>query len=110
MLLLMANVGETALFLSVMILVVANSGALPSENLMLSRFAPAAHQGLAFGIKFVLVFGAAPIGIWLIKVTRQWTGDFSGLLIGLGVTVLLIIPFILLLPRDTDRKIIDAIT
>lgn len=110
MLLLMANLGETALFLSVMILVVANSGALPSENMMLSRFAPAAHQGLAFGIKFVVVFGAAPIGIWLIKVTRQWTGDFSGLLIGLGVTVLLIIPFVLLLPRDTDRKVIDVVS
>ncbi len=100
MLLLMAIVGEAALFMAAMMLVVVNTGALPSENLMLSRFAPAAHQGLAFGIKFVLAFGAAPLGIWLIKITREWTGDFSGLLIGLGVTVGLMIPIILFLPNE----------
>lgn len=95
LLVLAAVSGESLLFLAAMLLVIANTGALPAENILLSRFAPPDHQGLAFGIKFVLAFGASPIGIWLVALSRSVTGDFSGLLLGLavlaGVTVLLIL-------------------
>ncbi len=47
MLLMMASFGEVALFLSAMMLVLVNTSALPAENLMLSRFAPADNHGLA---------------------------------------------------------------
>lgn len=36
---------------------------LPAENMLLSRYSPARHQGLAFGVKFVLAFGTAPVAI-----------------------------------------------
>ena len=108
MLLLMASFGEAALFLAAMMLVVANTGALPAENLMLSRFAPAEHQGVAFGVKFVLAFISAPLGIWLIKIAREWSGDFSGLLIGLGFAVAAMIPLILFLPNERSQKPLAA--
>ena len=31
--------------------------------MLLSRYSPARHQGLAFGVKFVLAFGTAPVAI-----------------------------------------------
>ena len=100
MLLLMANLGEHGLYLAALLLVIVNTAALPAENLMIARFAPAAHQGLAFGVKFVLAFGAAPLGIWLIKLTREWSGDFSLLLTGLACAVALVVPVVLLLPGE----------
>ena len=106
MLLLMASFGEAALFLAAMMLVVVNTGALPAENLMLSRFAPAEHQGLAFGVKFVLAFTSAPLAIWMIKISREWFGDFSGLLIGLGLMVALMIPLILFLPNERSPRLL----
>jgi MFS transporter, FSR family, fosmidomycin resistance protein len=86
-----------------MMLVLVNTSALPAENLMLSRFAPADHQGLAFGVKFVLAFISAPLAIWLIKIARELTGDFSGLLIGLSLSVALVIPLILFLPNERSE-------
>lgn len=98
--LLLAIVGlhEHPLFVIALLLVAVNTAVLPAENLMIARFAPAAHHGLAFGIKFVLAFGAAPLGIWLIKVTRESTGDFSLLFTGLAITAALVVPVVLLLP------------
>ncbi len=84
LLVLAAVSGEGLLFMAAMLLVIVNTGALPAENMMLSRFAPADHQGLAFGIKFVLAFGAAPLGVWLIEISRAQTGGFSALLYGLA--------------------------
>ena len=40
-----------------------STSALPAENLLLARYAPREHQGLVFGLKFVLAFGAAPLAI-----------------------------------------------
>lgn len=109
MLLLMASFGEATLFLAAMMLVVVNTGALPAENLMLSRFAPAQHQGLAFGVKFVLAFTSAPLAIWLIKISREWVGDFSGILLGLSVMVALMIPLLWFLPDErSPRPVTEA--
>jgi len=96
----MAWFGEGALFFAAVGLVIVNTSALPAENMMLARFAPAQHQGLAFGIKFVLAFGAGPIGVLLIKYGREWTGDFTALLMGLAALAAFAVLVVLLLPRD----------
>ncbi len=100
MLLLMAMSGEVILFLASMMMVIASSASLPSENMLLSRFAPAQHQSLAFGVKYVLAFGAAPLGIWLINVMRDWTGDFTGLLYSLAAVAAAAFAVVLLLPGE----------
>jgi MFS family permease len=57
--------------------VVVNTGALPAENLLLSESTPAHRQGLAFGLRFVLVFGMTPLSLWLVSSVGRATGGFS---------------------------------
>lgn len=98
LLVLMAQFGEGVLFFAAAGLVIVNTSALPAENMMLARFAPADHQGLAFGVKFVLAFGAAPLGVLMIKYGREWTGDFTAILLGLTGLGALAALTVLLLP------------
>jgi FSR family fosmidomycin resistance protein-like MFS transporter len=71
-------VGEltgVALVTVAMIMVMAGAGALPAENMLLSRYAPKGRQGLAFGAKFVLAFGAAPLSVQLVARVTERTGS-----------------------------------
>lgn len=65
------------LVLSATLAVLASTAALPSENLLLARFSPGRHQGLAFGIKFVLAFGSGPLAIAFVSRVTQATGGFT---------------------------------
>lgn len=100
MLFLMAVTGNVLLFAVSAMMVVLNASALPSENMLLSRFAPAKHQGLAFGVKFVLAFGAGPLGVLLISWTREATGSFSPLLTGLAVLATVTLLAVVMLPGE----------
>ena len=100
LLLLIASSENMLLFGLVVGLVVLNTAALPSENMLLSRFAPERHHGLAFGIKFVLAFGAGPIGVQLIALVREATGSFDLLIYGLGVSAAVTSVAVMLLPRE----------
>ena len=100
LLLLIATSSNMLLFGLVIVLVSLNTAALPPENMLLSRFAPQKHQGVAFGIKFVLAFGAGPLGVELISLVRGTTGSFELLIYGLGVTAAVTALFVLFLPRE----------
>ena len=71
---------------------------------MLSRFAPANHQGLVFGAKFVVSFGAGPVGLYLITQVRHSTGEFTDLLLAYSVLAVLVTMVALLLPRLPDEE------
>ena len=66
------------------LLACVNTGLSPSENLLFSAYAPKRKQGLAFGIKFVLGFGAAPIAVALSAAVFNYFGDFVWLFAGLS--------------------------
>ncbi|MEQ8441994.1 MAG: MFS transporter [Alphaproteobacteria bacterium] len=85
-------------------LAMAGTAILPAENLMLSRFAPAAHQGVAFGIKFVVSFGAAPLGLLLITRTREATGDFTPLLTAYALAAAAVVLVAMSLPRSRQYQ------
>ena len=53
-----------------------------------------------------LAFTSAPLAIWMIKISREWVGDFSGLLIGLGLMVALMVPLILFLPNERSSRVV----
>lgn len=53
---------------------------LPAENLLLARYTPDKHRGLAYGLKFVLAFGVSPLAVQLVRVMYGWTGGFTELL------------------------------
>jgi len=100
MLFVLAEYGGIPLGLAAVGLAMAGTAILPAENLMLSRFAPTAHQGLVFGLKFVVSFGAAPLGLFLITQTREATGEFTPLLLAYAAIAALVVFVTLILPRS----------
>jgi len=57
--------------------VLLSTGALPAENMLLARLSPARHVNLAFGVKFILAFGAAPAAIAFVAWINGMTGEFT---------------------------------
>jgi len=66
------------------LMVLFSIGALPAENMLLARHAPEKHHGLAFGVKFVLAFGAAPLALFIVSTIHKATGDFYWLFVALS--------------------------
>jgi MFS family permease len=64
--------------------VLLSTAALPSENLLLVRFSPRRHQSLAFGMKFVLAFGAGPLAIAFVSRVTETMGTFTPVFMALG--------------------------
>lgn len=84
------------------LMVVANTGALPAENMILARFAPSNRHGLAFGAKFVLSFGAAPVAVLLVSYIQDRTGDLSllfRLYSGIAIVAVAVVMLLPSLPR-----------
>ncbi len=100
----LAEYSGIPLGLAAILLAMAGTAILPAENMMLSRFAPANHQGLVFGAKFVVSFGAGPVGLYLITQVRHSTGEFTDLLLAYSVLAVLVMLVALLLPRLPDEE------
>lgn len=98
---LVADSAGLPLFAAALLMAAVGTGALPAENMLLYRHAPDAHKSLAFGIKFVLSFGAGPISIWLIAAIREATGDFTVLFLGLAALAAVATAIVLALPVKT---------
>lgn len=81
-----------------MLAVMANIAQIPAENMLIARYAPQRRHGLVFGLKFVLMFGAAPLSVALVSRLREATGGFEWLFYGLAGAALLISAVALLLP------------
>ncbi len=96
----LAEYSGIPLGLAAIALAMAGTAILPAENMMLSRFAPAEHQGVVFGIKFVVSFGAGPLGLFLITQVREETGSFTALLLGYSLLAALVVIVVGLLPRQ----------
>lgn len=75
MLWLVARIGGIPLVVVSTVMVMAGAAALPAENMLVSRYAPAHRHGLAFGVKFVLAFGAAPLAVQLVSIVTERAGD-----------------------------------
>jgi MFS transporter, FSR family, fosmidomycin resistance protein len=80
-------------------MVFAGSLQIPAENLLLARYTPDRHRGLAFGAKFVLSFGASPLAVQMVA-AFYGIGGFGWLFVTLGVLALLAFAAALLLPRE----------
>lgn len=102
----MAEFGGIPLGLAAIALAMAGTGILPAENLMLSRFAPADHQGVVFGVKFVVSFGAAPLGLFFLTEVREATGAFGPLLLTYAAASLVVVLVTLIIPSSEDRAIL----
>jgi MFS family permease len=85
LLLLASTVGGAALVAVATLMVMGNTAALPAENLLLARYTPEKRHGLAFGVKFVLFFAAAPLAVQLASWVSARTGEFQWLYVFLGI-------------------------
>ena len=83
--------------------VLLGAGALPAENLLLNRYSPEKHRGLAFGIKYVIAFGSAPIALQLVAKMNALTGEFLWLFVSLAIMAAVATVAAILLPGGWRR-------
>jgi len=99
----LAFVGGVGLLPIAAATVLLSTGALPAENMMLARYTPAQHRGLAYGLKFVLAFGTAPLAIQAAVWVERTTGEFQWLFAGLTALAAIAAFAAALLPGGKDR-------
>ncbi len=81
-------------------MVVLNVGSLPAENCLLARYTPERWRGSAFGAKFVLSLGVAPVAVQLVAWVQAATGGFFWLFAALAAAAGIVTVCILMLPAD----------
>ncbi len=99
----LAYIGGLALLPIAAFTVLLSTGALPAENMLLARYTPAKHQGLAYGLKFVLAFGTAPLAIGAAAWVERNTGQFEWLFVALIALTAIALIAALMLPNG-ERK------
>ncbi|MHA1601155.1 MAG: MFS transporter, partial [Alphaproteobacteria bacterium] len=99
-----AMIGGMPLIGVAMTAVLLTTAALPAENMMLARYTPAKHHGLAYGIKFVLAFGSAPLSLMLVSAVQARTGEFGWLFLILAALAGLAGLAAFLLPGEWRRS------
>jgi len=76
---LVARAGGVALLVAAALAALLNATVLPAENLLLAGVAPRRHQSLAFGAKFVVSFGTAPLAVQLVSWVDARTAGLGSL-------------------------------
>ncbi len=114
LLFLASSLGGVTLVAVATLMVMGNTAALPAENLLLARYTPEKRHGLAFGVKFVLFFAAAPLAVQLASWVSARTGEFHWLYVFLGICAATALACAALLPGPgfssspvlTDRPVV----
>jgi MFS family permease len=88
--------------------VVLSTGLLPAENMMLTRFTPERHRSFAFGVKYVVSFGTAPIALQLIALVTDGAGGLSTLWLVLSAMAGIVFLATLGLPGDRRAPVAPA--
>ncbi len=96
----LAYIGGFALLPIAALTVLLSTAALPAENLLLARYTPDRHQSLAYGLKYVLAFGTAPLAIEGVAWVKNTTGSFEWLFLACMALTVLATVAAFLLPRD----------
>ncbi len=100
-----ADLSGVALVGVAILMVVANVGALPAENMLLARYAPENRHGLAFGLKFVLSFGAAPVAVQGVAWITAQTANFYWVFVSLAMCAVIALAAALWLPAGPQAKL-----
>lgn len=88
------------LLAAALLAVAVNITMLPSENMLIYKYAPSRHRSLIFGIKFVITFGAAPASVALVAFIQEATDALSSLFAGLAAATLVVALLMIFLPLD----------
>ena len=68
--------GGPVLVVVVLFMVSINTGSMPTENVLVARYAPSRWRSLAFGLKFVLALGISGLGVLLEGTFYDLTSGF----------------------------------
>ncbi len=82
------------------LMVMSATSALPAENMLLAKYTPSRHHGLAFGVKFVLYFTAAPLAVQFVARVNEQSGGFYWVFATLAMGAACITLLSCLLPRS----------
>ncbi len=88
-------------------------GALPAESILIGRYTPTKYHGVAFGSKYILAFGAAPVAVWMISLIEKYTGGLALAFYILAGLIAVAAAAALFLPNEAaasarDAKVRDA--
>jgi MFS family permease len=106
---LVAHTGSFVLVLLASLSAALSTGALPAENMLLARYSPAKHRALAFGAKYVLAFGMAPLAIWGAARILETTGEYVELYYAMGALAVVALLCGLLLPSERKAEPLAAV-
>jgi MFS transporter, FSR family, fosmidomycin resistance protein len=81
--------------------------AVPTENVLLTRYTPERWRATAFGAKFVLALGLGALGVPLVAYLRDHTGGFYAFYMLLAALALLIAVIALWMPSDRAKRSVD---
>jgi len=79
--------------------------ALPAENVLLVTFTPARWRATAFGAKFVLSLGVSSLGVPIIAMIYDRTGDFYWLFMTMALITAIVAAAALFLPGNASRAV-----
>lgn len=99
---------ELPVIVAAMLAAVLMVTALPAESMMIGRYTPSQHLGLAFGSKFVLSFAAGPVAIWLIAQVNEITGQLGWVFYILAILAGIATLAALLLPGSVSRAAVPV--
>ncbi len=105
---LVAVLAGLPLIVAAMMAVVLSAAALPAENMLLARYTPQRHRSLAYGVKFVLAFGTAPLALQLAAIIEGRTGEFVWLFTLLAAFAAVSTLAALMLPGPLWRQPVPA--
>ena len=88
-LLLAASLGGPVLMVVVLIMVSGNVATFPPENSLIARYTPPHWRGVAYGLKFIFMFGVGGVGVMMEGVLYDLTGGFYWMFVVLSAIAVL---------------------
>ena len=92
--------GGPGLLVVVLFMVSINTGSMPTENVLVARYAPSRWRSLAFGLKFVLALGVSGLGVLLEGTFYDLTGGFYWVFTLLAAIAFVALAIATLLPSE----------
>lgn len=97
--------GGPVLVVVVLFMVSINAGSLPTENVLVARYAPARWRSLVFGLKFVLALGVSGLGVLLEGTFYDLTGGFYWVFTLLAAIAVVSLAIATLLPSEKPHPV-----
>lgn len=102
-----ASLMHLPLLFAITMAAVFSTIAVPTENVLLTRYTPERWRATAFGAKFVLALGLGALGVPLVAYIRDSTGGFYAFYMLLAAIALLIAIIALWMPSEKSKQRFD---